>query len=90
MKPASAGVMGGNPSATWTDSLPKILLFIDKDRFNGRLKETGQLESQRKARVKFPRLDGVDGLARDLQPIGEIGLRPVSLGTKNTQSVLHL
>src|ERR1039458_1815686 len=66
------------------------LCLIGEDSFDCNAKEESPLEGQRKARVDLAGLDSVDRLTRDLQPLGEIGLRPVPFSTKDTKAVLHL
>src|SRR5271157_404039 len=65
-------------------------ILVAEDRFDGGFKETRQFEGQRKTGVELARLDGVDRLARDLQPLGQIGLRPVAFSAQYSQPVFHL
>jgi hypothetical protein len=37
----------------------------------------------------LPRLDGVHGLARDIEPVGKICLTPVAFGAQNFQPVFQ-
>ena len=67
----------------------RISLFAE-DCLDGGFKETRQFKGQRKTGVEFARLDGVDRLARNLQPLRQIGLRSLPLRTQYSQPVLHL
>jgi len=58
--------------------------LIAEDRLYGRFEEPGKFEGQRKAGIVLARLDGVDGLARDAEFLGEVGLRPSPLGAEDT------
>src|ERR1039458_2843988 len=73
----------------WLGGIPSSVL-IAEDRLDGGFKEARQFEGQRKAGIVLPGLDRVDRLARDLQPFGQIGLRPIPFSTQYTQPILHL
>jgi hypothetical protein len=49
-----------------------------------------QREGQRQAGVVLSRLDRVHGLPRDVQPLGQLGLRPPALAAKLAHAVAHL
>src|SRR3954463_16761604 len=51
--------------------------------------ESRDAKSEGQAGVVLSFLDGVDRLARDLQSLGQVGLRPVAFGAQHLQPVLH-
>src|SRR5204863_9176774 len=69
-------------------ALVKILLGLE-DAFDGTPKQTPEGERQRQTRIVLAGLDGVDGLPGYLEPLGEIGLRPMTLSAEESESVLH-
>ena len=58
----------------------RALLLVGEDGLDGAVKEAGEFEGEREAGIVFAGLDGVDGLAGDLEFLGEVGLRPVTFG----------
>lgn len=50
--------------------------FVIKNILVAQLEKTRRLEGQRQTRIVFFRLDGVHGLARGVELVGQIGLRP--------------
>lgn len=48
--------------------------WVEEDLFDGLPKKTSEFESQWQAWVVLARLERVDGLPTDLEPLGEIGL----------------
>src|SRR5580698_10303580 len=63
--------------------------LLGEDRLDGLAEQAGDLEGERQAGVVFAGLDGVDALARDVEPPGEFGLTPVALGAQHFQAVFH-
>jgi hypothetical protein len=51
-------------------------LFIEKYFFNWQFEQSRRLECKRQTRIAFFRYNRVDGLARDAEFVGQIGLRP--------------
>src|SRR5271169_3819544 len=64
-------------------------LLIEKYFFDVLTEETRNLNSQGQARIVFARLNGIDGLARDADPGGQLRLRPLDFRPQNTQPGLH-
>ena len=60
-----------------------------EDVLDAPVEDTRDREGERKARVVALVLDRVDGLARDGEVLGELGLRPVALGAQDAEAVLH-
>lgn len=54
--------------------------FILEDRLDRLTKEARDLESERQTRVVFARFDGVDALARHIEPFRQLGLTPAAFG----------
>ena len=52
------------------------ILIQFKNLLDGLFEQAGDFESQRQARIVFLCLDGVHGLARDAEFVGQVGLRP--------------
>jgi hypothetical protein len=65
------------------------LFFIREDSFDGAIEEASEFEGERKGGIEFAGLDGVDGLTRDFETIGEVGLAPVSFGAEDAETVFH-
>jgi hypothetical protein len=59
---------------------PAILVM--KDLFDAQSAERSDPEGERQAWIEFARLDGVDGLAKHIKGVGQLGLRPVTLGAQ--------
>ena len=54
--------------------------FILEERFDRLTKEARDFEGERQARVVLARLDGIDALARHVEPFRQLGLTPVAFG----------
>ena len=80
---------GSDVTLVMTEKVRRGLLFVSEDGFDGAVEEASEFEGQWEAGVEFAGLDGVDGLAGDLETLGEVGLGPVVFGTEDTESVLH-
>src|SRR5262245_51541950 len=65
------------------------LSLIYKNLFDGQVKKPGDLERQRQARIVFAGLDRVHALARDAEPLGQIGLAPIALGAQDFEPVVQ-
>jgi len=61
-----------------------------KDGFNGLLEQSRNVEGKRQAGIVLPVLNGVHGLSRHAEVRGKVRLGPVTLGTQNAKTVLHL
>ena len=48
-----------------------------------------EFEGEGEAGVEAAGLDGVHGLTRDFEAVGEIGLAPATLGAEDAKAVLH-
>ena len=57
-----------------------------RDEHRGFEQQPGDLEGQRQAEVVLARFQGVDGLSGNPEPLGEIGLAPVTLGARNLEA----
>lgn len=57
--------------------------------FDGLFEYAREGEGEGQARVVAARFDGVDGLARDVKAHGQIGLRPIALGSQDSKAILH-
>ena len=64
--------------------------FELKDGFNWLLEQSRNVEVKREDGIVLPVLNGVHGLPRHPEARGEVCLRPVTLGTENAKTVLHL
>jgi hypothetical protein len=64
--------------------------LVDEDGFDGGFEETGEFEGQGEAGIVLAGLNGVDGLAGDLEAFGEVGLGPVAFGAEDAESVVHV
>ena len=60
-----------------------------KDGFDRVAKKLRDVESQGEAGVVLFRFNGVNGLTRDVQTLGEVGLRPASLCAENSKPAFH-
>ena len=60
-----------------------------EDLFDRMSEERGDLEGEREAGIVPAGFDGVDGLALDAQPLGQLRLRQVVPRTEDAQFVLH-
>lgn len=60
-----------------------------KNIFDARLKQLGDLESQRQRWVVLAGFYGVYGLPRNIEVLSKRGLGPVSLRSKDTKFVIH-
>jgi len=65
------------------------LLLICEDGFDGTVEETGEFEGEWETGIELAGLDGVDGLAGDLESFGEVGLAPVLFGAEDAEAVFH-
>jgi hypothetical protein len=65
------------------------LLFVDEDGFDGGIEETIEFEGEGEAGVVFTSLDSVNGLTRNLELLGKLGLGPVAFGAEDAESVIH-
>ena len=52
--------------------------FILEERFDRLTKEARDFEGERQARVVLARLDGIDTLARHIEPFRQLGLTPAA------------
>jgi hypothetical protein len=60
-----------------------------EDRFDRLAKKLRDAESQGEAGIVLFRLDGVNGLTRDVKALGEVRLGPASLGAEDSKPALH-
>jgi len=60
-----------------------------KDRLDGLIEELGEAKGERQAGIVLTSFNGVHGLARNSQPVGQFRLRPFTLGAKNAKPILH-
>ena len=51
--------------------------------------QLGDAERQRQARIVFARFDGVDGLARYIEMLGQIALRPAARFAQFADVIVH-
>jgi hypothetical protein len=65
------------------------LLLIREDGFDGAVEEASEFEGEWQTGIELAGLDGVDGLARDLESFGEVCLAPVTFGAEDTEAVFH-
>src|SRR5579883_51731 len=68
--------------------LARAVLPVE-DLLDGFAENGRDLERQRQARIVAAGFDGVDRLARDSQPLGEIRLGPVAPGAQHAKFVRH-
>ena len=64
-------------------------ILVMKNLFDAQSEESGGPESERQARIELARLDCVDGLPGHIKGVGQLGLRPVTLGAQHLEPVLH-
>ena len=64
-------------------------MFVGEDGFDCGVEDTSEFEGERETGIELAGFDGVDGLAGDLEALGEVGLGPVAFGTEDTQAVIH-
>ena len=55
----------------------------------GEAEQFGDPEGERQRGIVAAGLDGVDALARDFEPIGEIALAPVAFGAQHLEAIVH-
>jgi hypothetical protein len=67
----------------------RFILFIREDGFDGAVEEPSEFEGEREAGIELAGFDGVDGLARDFEAFGEVGLAPVAFGAEDAEAVFH-
>ena len=67
----------------------KLILIRGKDIFDLEFKLPGDFEGERQAGIVAAGLDGVDGLAGNLEPVGQVGLTPAPLRAKFPEDVFH-
>ncbi len=72
----------GRGQVSWGD-------IVGEDVFDGGAEEAGKFEGERQGGIKLARLDGVDGLPRDLKLLSEVGLGPVAFGAKDAEAVIQ-
>src|SRR5258708_35083943 len=53
-----------------------------KNLFDAQSEEPSGPEGERQARIELARLDGVDGVPGHIKGVGQLGLRPVTLGAQ--------
>ncbi len=63
---------------------------IFKNRFDGKVENGGDTIGQIERRIMFVGLDGDNGLPRDVEAGGQIGLGQTGLSAQVFQAVLHL
>ena len=80
---------GSDVTLVMTEKVRRGLLFVSEDGFDGAVEEASEFEGQWEAGVEFAGLDGVDGLTRDLEALGEVGLGPVAFCAEDAEAVLH-
>src|SRR2546427_11371582 len=68
----------------------RLLWFVDEDGFDGGVEKAGEFEGQRETGVVLAGLDCVDGLAGDLEFLGEVGLGPVAFSAEDAEAIVHL
>ena len=61
-----------------------------KDFLDGSFEQACHLEGQRQAGIILLRFNGIDGLARDAEFVGQIGLRPFLGRAQFAQTIFHL
>ncbi len=70
--------------------LGRWLPIVDlEDRFDGLIEELRDAKGERQAGIVFASFDGVHGLARNCEPVGQFRLGPFTLGAENAKPVLH-
>lgn len=60
-----------------------------KDRFDGLIEELRDAKGERQAGIVFASFDGVNGLARHSESLGQFPLGPFTLGAENAEPVFH-
>ena len=65
------------------------LLFVGEDGFDGAVEEASEFEGQWETGIELAGLDGVDGLAGNLEALSEVGLGPVAFGAEDAEAVFH-
>ena len=63
--------------------------FVAEDMLDRGREEAGEFEGQRQAGIETAGLNGVDGLAGDVEAVGEIGLAPATLSAEDAKAILH-
>jgi|ERR1700683_1653466 len=66
-----------------------LISIRGEDVFDFELKLPGDFEGERQTGIVAAGLDGIDGLAGNFEPSGQIGLAPTPLRTKFPEDVLH-
>jgi hypothetical protein len=82
----------GKTEQLWPHSL-SLLGFVQaalENGFNGHAKKSRNTEGELQAGIISSRFNGVDGLARHLQPLGKVCLGPSTLGSKDSKTVFHV
>src|SRR5438105_9076406 len=78
---------GGNRRG---DAAPREAMLVRlEDVLDPHAEERGDTKRERKARVVLFVLERAHGLARDLEFVGELALRPVALRAQHAKPVLH-
>jgi hypothetical protein len=67
----------------------RALFFIGEDGFDGAVEEASEFEGEWETGIELAGLDGIDGLTRDFEAFGKIGLGPVAFGTEDAEAILH-
>jgi hypothetical protein len=65
------------------------MLFRLEDVLDAHAEERRDAKRQWKTRVVLFIFERVHGLTRDLEPVRELALRPVTLGTQHAKAILH-
>ena len=72
-------------------SLIRFLILVQfKNLLDFHLEQPGDLERQRQAWIVFLRFDGVHRLARDVELVGQVRLRPFLRRAQFAQFIFHL
>jgi len=60
-----------------------------KNLFDAHPEEPGGPKRERQAWIELARLNGINGLAGDVERIGQLRLCPIALGPKHLESILQ-
>lgn len=66
-----------------------IAMIREEDRLDGLAEYLRDSKRQFKAGIVFAGFDGIDRLARDLEPLRQVGLRPIPFRAQHLEPVLH-
>lgn len=79
----------GRPARLRLSLFARALNVVEKSIFDSQTEKPRQGECMNEARIELARLAVVDGLPRDVKPLGKLALTPSALTTQLANLVLH-